>query len=47
MVEVVIPTDKKKLKAQIKALEYQIKADTNSKDKKIHREALKKLKEAL
>lgn len=47
MVEVVIPTDKKKLKAQIKALEYQIKADTNPKDRKIHKEALKKLKEAL
>lgn len=47
MIKVLIPIDKKKLKAQIKALEYQIKADTNSKDKKIHKEALKRLKEAL
>lgn len=43
MLEVVIPTDKKTLERQIKALEYALKQDTNSKDKLIHQEALESL----
>ncbi len=40
------PEDNIKLKRQIEALEHQIKQDKNDKDRFIHQEALKALKEA-
>lgn len=42
-----IPKDINKVKKQIQALEYQLKNDTNDKDRIIHQEALKELKEVL
>ncbi|MGI6226620.1 MAG: hypothetical protein ACOYJ1_10225 [Peptococcales bacterium] len=42
-----IPKDKDKILKQIQALEWQLKQDTNPKDKVIHQEALKDLKTAL
>lgn len=42
-----IPKDKDKILKQIQALEWQLKQDTNPKDKAIHQEALKDLKTAL
>lgn len=47
MLRVVIPSNQIKLKKQIKALQYQIKQDTNPKDLEIHKTALKQLKAAL
>ena len=44
MITIDIPADKKKLEKQIKALEYQLKRDTDIKDIEIHRVALEKLK---
>ncbi len=43
MLEIEIPTDTKKLKAQIDALEEQIRKDTNEKDLEIHKDAYRKL----
>ena len=42
-----IPSDKDKIKKQIKALEYQLTIDTDIKDKEIHQQALNDLKRAL
>ena len=47
MLKVVIPQDKDKIKKQIQALEWQITQDTDRKDRKIHLQALKALKQAL
>lgn len=47
ILKVEIPKDKNKLLKQIQALEWQIKQDTDPKDKVIHQEALKDLKTAL
>lgn len=44
MLKVEIPGDIVKLKQQIAALEYQIKHDTNEKDREIHKQALEELK---
>lgn len=44
MLKVEIPRDIVKLKQQIAALEYQIKHDTNEKDREIHKQALEELK---
>lgn len=45
--KVEIPKNKERIKQQIQALEWQIKRDTNEKDKAIHQEALKDLQAAL
>ncbi|MEW9124571.1 MAG: hypothetical protein AB2421_17800 [Thermotaleaceae bacterium] len=45
--KVVIPKEKKKIEQLIKALEKQIKIDTNERDRQIHTMALGKMKEAL
>lgn len=47
MLKFEVPEDKAKIKKQIAALEYQIKNDTNDKDKTIHVAALNDLKRAL
>ena len=47
MLEIVIPTDKKTLERQIKALKYVLKNDTREVDKQIHLEALERLEKAL
>lgn len=46
MLNVVIPSDKKTLERQIKALKYALEHDTNNKDKLIHTEALESLQRA-
>lgn len=45
--KVVTPEDKEKILKQIEALEWQIKEDKNDKDRQIHKEALKDLKNKL
>lgn len=47
VLKVIVPEDKQKLLKQIAALEYAIKNDINSKDKEIHKQALKDLQEKL
>lgn len=47
MINVLLEKDKKKVEKQIKGLEIIIKNDVSKKDKKIHQDALKKLKKYL
>lgn len=47
MLQVQIPTDKSKILNQIQALKYQIRMDTNEKDKVIHQKALIELEKHL
>jgi len=47
MLKVVVNKDTNKIKQQIQALEWQITQDTNLKDREIHLQALKALKQAL
>lgn len=46
-IKVVTPEDKDEILKQIEALEWQIKEDTNDKDRQIHKVALKELKDKL
>lgn len=45
--QVIIPGDRNKIIKAIQALEYQLKQDTNEKDKQYHREAIERLKKQL
>lgn len=47
MLQVEVPKDRKKLERQICALKYQISADTNETDRKIHEEVLRVLEKVL
>ena len=46
MITIEIPKDLSKIEKQIAALEWQIKQDTNEKDREIHKQALQELKDA-
>ena len=45
--QVIIPSDKVKLRRQIQALKYLIKRDTNEKDRGIHEQAMRDLQVVL
>lgn len=47
MLKIQTPRDKSKILKQIEALKWEINHDVNIKDKEIHRQALRKLQEAL
>lgn len=47
MLEVIVPKSRERLLQQIQALEWQIKQDTNEKDKAIHIQALIRLQDEL
>lgn len=47
MLKVVIPQDIHKLIKQIAALKWQIKQDTNDKDREIHKKALDQMQQTL
>jgi hypothetical protein len=44
-IKVVVPKGKEKLVRQLKALDYQIKRDTNERDREIHQDAYNTLME--
>lgn len=47
MIEVQISSSITKIEKQVKALEYLLRAEINEKDRRIHLEALHRLKESL